>query len=181
MELNRNGIDTAAREIEELFSGLSGAQMQWQPAAGTWSILQNLEHLDLTARRMMEAMDAGCAQGPAADASSQPWRPGIFARWFLHILEPPVKMKVKTTRPFDPPPQRPAETVIAGFRESHRRLLDKLPEYAGYDQNRVRVVSPFQSAIKYKLGTALAILPAHLRRHAGQIRQLKNLPAFPKA
>ncbi|MDX1979094.1 MAG: DinB family protein [Bryobacteraceae bacterium] len=175
----RDEIETAVQDADRLTAALNDRQLAWQPAPGSWSIAQNLEHLTITAQRMMEAMDAGCAKGSREGPGSKPWQPSIFARWFLRILEPPAKMKVKTPAAFDPAPGRPLHTLMPEFRSTHRALTEKLAEYAQYDQNRTRVVSPFQSAIRYKLGTALAIIPAHLRRHLDQMRQIRNHAGFP--
>lgn len=162
-------IEAALAELTALAGKLSQDEINRQPTPGAWSVAQNLEHLTITCRRMMEEMDKACAA--TQPKTGEPWKPGVFARWFLRSLEPPAKFKVKTPKEFDAPPQLDAQAVTGAFRYAHDQLLQRLTYYQRYDQNAVRVQSPFAKFIRYKLGTALAIIPAHMRRHLDQSRR----------
>lgn len=184
--MNQFPIETqlkdAVAEMGRATAALSEKQLTWRAPQGHWSVAMAVEHLTLTALAMIKAIDEGCAQSKASGTMRDgDWKPTLMARWFLWILEPPYRMKVKTSAPFEPPPTKPAKEILAGFHSAHEELITRLPEYAKFDQNRTLVQSPFSASARYSLGTALAIIPAHMRRHLYQIGRIRNLPEFPKS
>lgn len=167
-------IEAALRDARNLASSLTGEQMNWRPAPGVWSVAECLDHLTITGRRMMKAMDAAVDELRAKNMPyAGPARPSFIGRLFLKILEPPVrKMKVKAPVEFVPNPDRPAHLVLSEFTIAHEELLHRFPDFEAWDQNPRSVVSPFNTRIRYSLGLALTIIPAHMRRHLWQARQV---------
>src|SRR5947209_16641423 len=81
-ELSAN--DQSARA---LLAGLTEEQLNWQPAPGTWSVGQCLEHLCLTNEAYLPPIAAALHGVP--DAPAENIRPGWFGRWFIRkFVEP---------------------------------------------------------------------------------------------
>lgn len=170
----RREIETVLREAEAWSAALIDEQMNWRPVPGEWSAAECLDHLTITCRRMMKAMDAGVDQlREKNQLYAGPAQPGLIGRCFLRILEPPVrKMKAKAPADFVPQPDRPAYVVRSEFAAAHQELIQRLTEFESWDQNVRIVVSPFQARIRYSLGLSLKIIPAHMRRHLWQAREV---------
>lgn len=170
-------VEAALRDAQALAAGLDDARMNWRPAAGVWSVAEGLDHLTITCRRMMKAMDAGVDELRAKDQRyAGPSRPSWIGRVFLWILEPPVrKMKAKAPPDFVPKPDRPSHLVLSEFTIAHEELLHRWAELEAWDQNRRVVVSPFDPRIRYSIGLTLKIIPAHMRRHLWQAREVLKL------
>jgi len=153
--------------------------MNWSPAAGAWSIAQCLDHLAITARNFTGAIEAGLK--PTAGRSGPereipvPW----WGRLFLNILEPPVlRVKVKAPAPFQPQPGRSASLVLSEFLEAHETLRRNWSRWTQADLSRTRVAGPFP--FPFPLGLVLHVIPAHMRRHLWQARQVTAAAGFPQ-
>jgi hypothetical protein len=128
---------------------------------------------------MMKAIDNGADELRAKGAkASGPYRPSLLGRWFLWILEPPVRnAKAKAPAEFHGQTGRPAHIVISEFTGAHEELLHRLTEFEAWDQNQSVVISPFDARgkLKYSIGLSLRIIPAHCRRHIWQARKVLEL------
>lgn len=170
MRAARAQLEDALAAAHGLVDRLTEEQMNWRPRAGVWSVGENLDHLTITGRRMMQAMDAGVdvlrEQGRRVRGA---YRPNVLSYLFLWILEPPVRRtKAKAPADFHGVPDRPAHLVKSEFFTAHEELLRRLGEYEAWDQNARVVVSPFDARLRYSLGLGQLIVPAHVRRHLWQ-------------
>jgi hypothetical protein len=174
-------LEVVREDAKGLVAGLSEAQFNWSPDAGQWSVGQCLEHLNLTARRSLplfeQAVDKGLEQGIR---SNGPYAYGYLSRFFLRVLEPPVRMRVKAPKGFQPVSALVPEKVMTEFDESHEFAQSLAKKANGLDLARIRVPSAFSKLVKYNLGMAFWILAAHDRRHIWQARQFMADDRFPK-
>lgn len=170
----RQQLEAALEDARTLVDPLSEETMNWRPRPGTWSVGENLDHLTITARRMMKAMDAAVDELRANNQrATAEYQPNLLSKWFLWILEPPVRsIKVKAPAEFHGQADRPAHVVKSEFFTAHEELLHRWAEFEAWDQNARLVVSPFdpREKLKYSLGLSLRIIPAHIRRHLWQSR-----------
>ena len=166
-------IDDLLRDAEALVNSLTGAQANWRPKPGVWSVTESLDHLTLTTRSMMKAMDQA-VEKPGAARGNDPFRPTLFSRFLLWMIDAPARVaKVKAPPEYQPPPDRPKHVSLGEFIAVHRDFVRRVEnEWAGFDLNRVEVTSPFDAKLKYSLGTGIAIIPAHGRRHLWIARRL---------
>lgn len=171
----RPEIEALIREAEALTASLTDEQASERPRKGGWSVTENLDHLTISTRKMIKAID-DAVERPGAARGGGPWKPSLAARLFLWILEPPVRlMKVKATPDYVPAPGRPKHVALGEFVAAHQEFAHKAEgDWAEFDANAVEVTSPFDAKVKYSLGTALAIVPAHGRRHIWQARQARR-------
>jgi hypothetical protein len=104
--------------------------------------------------------------------------PGLFERWFVGIMEPPPRFRVKTRQIVQPPSTGSRAGAIADFIAAHDLVRSFVGESIGYDL-RAKFKSPF-GPLRLRIGSGLLVLAAHDRRHLWQARQVTTGPGFPR-
>src|SRR5579862_4610634 len=61
-------FDETRNRVLEVTSGLSDAQLRFQPAPGVWSIAETLEHMMIVQDRVLGPIREQLAQGPSPEA-----------------------------------------------------------------------------------------------------------------
>ena len=115
-------LDAADREARALVVDLDDAQANWQPDGGaSWSVAQCLDHLAVTNRTYVEAMEEALPRARGRGRVRRgPARPGILAALFVRSLEPPVRRRTRNPR-----------VIAPDVRASARRGARPLPALAG--------------------------------------------------
>ena len=108
-----------------------------------------------------------------------PARPSFFGRRFIQSQEPPVTMKLKAPEAGRSPQNKPREEVLRAYHEAHDFVRRLIRDAADLDLNRSTFKNPFISIVRMRVGTGLAILAAHDRRHLWQAQQVKLAPGYP--
>lgn len=176
----RRQFEQLAAHADALVTPLSDAQFTWQPAPGVWSIAQCIEHLNVAARLYLPNLDEGVADAIRRGLYAEgPFSYNWIGRFFVHSQEPPVRLKVKTPKTFEPPPSRPRHEIMAAFRAYQVQFVDRLRQANGLDLGRARVRSPVSPWIRLPLGCGFALMTAHERRHLWQAGRVKSNPGFP--
>lgn len=159
---------------------LSDAEFNWQPAPGSWSVGQCLQHLATGTDAVLPAIDRAIAVARERQWMAQaPVRYGVFARMMVTSMEPPVKWRIKTNRMFQPgPAPLRRDAVLAELTASRGRILERVRQSEGLNLKRAIVVSPVSRLIRVPLGAYLAFLAAHDRRHLWQARQVREGSGF---
>src|SRR5438552_14922949 len=100
-----------------LMSGLSGAQFNWQPAPGRWSMAGCFDHLNKTAERLfIPKIDAAIATARARGLKSDgPFAYSAFERWFIKANDAPATLRFKAPKSVQPAPTLPLDQVRAEF------------------------------------------------------------------
>ena len=182
IESVRAQIDEVLKELDALVVGLSDEQLRWSPGQGRWSIVDCLEHLNVSGGWFTKQMGFGIRQGRERGWTDpgHAFRPRPFDRLYAWILEPPVR-RLKAPAPAASRPQRqasPAE-VVSTFRKLQETIRERLQEAEGLDLRRARARSPFSKHIRFSLGGCFRVALAHERRHLWQARQVRDAPGFP--
>ena len=145
-----------------LTRGLSEEGWRLRPAPERWSIGEHIVHLNLTSRALLPLLDEAIRNAKVGEG---PYRRD-FIGWLLsRVIEPPVRMRVKTTAPFVPSAAEPKDSALRDFDASQDELTALLGRAAGLAVDRVKIVSPFDGRVRYNVYSALRILTAHQRRH----------------
>jgi len=164
--------DAAAREARTLVESLTREQLGRRPAPGRWSAADNLVHLSLTSQqwmpRLADAISGARRQGVVGDG---PYRMDLVGRLLKWVLEPPSRVRVSTRAGFEPAGDAPVEQALPDFLRLQDRLLEHIRESSGLALDRVQVVSPFESRLRYNLYSSFHIIIAHQRRHFWQARK----------
>ena len=176
----RQQFETTERDARTLAGSLGASEFNWQPAPGSWSIGQCLQHLATSMDAVLPAIDRAIATARERQwVAHGPLRYGPFSRMMVQSMEPPVKWRMKTNRIFEPRvEQLQRDAVLAELTASRGRILERVRQATGLNLKRAIVVSPVSRLIRVPLGAYLAFLAAHDRRHLWQARQVRDASGF---
>lgn len=176
-------LEEVERELHEatsraatLVTSTSGRLFTVRPLPGSWSAAECLSHLSLSTQLFLpvlrKALDDAKKRGLDGDASRRRAPKmdllGRILRWFL---EPPTRIRSKTSAPFVPRSVRAKAEALNEFARLQEQLLDLLQEAREFDLQRMKVVSPFDRRVRYNVYSAFRIVAAHQRRHLWQAEQ----------
>lgn len=168
-------------------AALGEAQGRWRPAPDRWSVAECLAHLAKTARQyepgLLAAVRAARARARRAPPGGAAFRPGWFGRRMVATMEPVEagRGRLKAPASFAPPGGVTLAHAARAFEESQAMLDGVLAAADGFDLRSARLRSPVTPLLRLSLGTALAMLAAHERRHLAQARRVVEAPGFPVA
>jgi DinB superfamily len=165
----------ARERARRLSEGLTETLWATAPGPSRWSIAECLIHLNTTSERFIPIIDDAIREGRelGVRATAPPRRDlmgWLLAKW----LEPPYRMRTKTTAPFVPARIEAMADVLERFDYLQGELLVRMDRLQGLPLERLRVVSPFNARVKYNLYSAFCLLPVHQRRHLWQAEQVRN-------
>lgn len=163
------GFSETADAVKRLFDENAHDALMRRPSAESWSAAENIAHLNLTASAMVPLMEQAVADIRAAGLrSTSPGRMGLVAGLLRWALEPPPRFRSRTTTPFVPVSVPSVDAVWSEFLDWHRRTMRLLREADGLDLSARKIVSPFDSRVRYNVFAALRIMETHARRHLWQ-------------
>jgi hypothetical protein len=163
-------INDATRRAWTLVQSTDGRLFTVRPRAMSWSAAECLAHLTLSTELFLpvlrKAIEASRAK---ANRKSTPRMDvlGSVLRWFM---EPPIRMRSKTTAPFVPKSVRAKADAFGEFASMQEKLIDLLRDARNADLRR-KLVSPFDKRVRYNIYSAFRIVAAHQRRHLWQAEQ----------
>lgn len=172
-------IDTLVARKDALVLGLSPEQKSWSPHAGSWSILECLDHLNRTDTMYLRAMRV-TFERDRHNASLPPkaFHLGFLGRLFIHYLEPPPRLKTPAPRSVVPPEGLNAAEVEKEFNRLHLDLRGFILEASRLDMGAIHFPSPMTSLLKLNLAEGCSIITAHDRRHLWQAEKVRRHPRF---
>lgn len=178
-ENRRNPQDqlrTAIRRAQQVAEGLGREAFNRQPAAGSWSVGECLEHLNETARVYLpvlaEANEEGRSRGLLAKAGSG--ERTLLGRLVCWTQEPPPRFRMKTFDAITPESDLSPDTVLEAFEALHEELIVRANESADLNRRKIRVRSVLDPRLKLSLGDWYHFLAAHARRHLWQAEQARR-------
>lgn len=159
----------ALRRAHEIARPLTAELWSMRPSVDEWSVAECLIHLNLTSRAFLPLVRKAIGKGRDLKLfGAGPYRRDVVG-WFVYWLtDPPVRFRVKTTAPFIPAGVDSKDRVLSDFAALQEEMNDCVREADGLDLGRLRIVSPFDSRLKYNLYSCLRIIPAHQRQHLAQ-------------
>lgn len=173
--------DLEANELHagRLVAPLDEAAFNWRPDARSWSTAQCLDHMNVSNRTYMEALQQTLGAARRRGRTSRgPVQPGWLERWFVSNLEPPPRRRFPAPKKVIPALTGEKEALLGEFRQLHREIADLLRDAADLDLG-VRFPNPFVPLIRFTAWTGFLVIPAHERRHLWQAEQLQTKPGFP--
>jgi hypothetical protein len=180
LETYQDQLLSITQDVPGLIGKLSFDQFNWRPAQNRWSMAECFDHLNVTARLFIPAIDAAISGARERKLESQgPFTYPVIERFFLRMSEPPPKLRFRAPQVFVPAPNKEAAPVLTEFMEWQRQFGERLQRADGIDLARARHRSPAVSWITWRLGTMFAVFLAHERRHVWQARGVRNDPHFP--
>jgi hypothetical protein len=171
----REELRAATERARSLADSVGDEVWVRRPAPDQWSMAECVTHLTLSTRGYLpeieEAISRGCANGLRASGSYRRDPLGLF---LCMMIEPPARLRFKTTSFFIPEARDSKAATMADFLE-HQALLEKeIKEADGLDLNRLKIRSPFHRRISYNLYSTFRIITAHQRRHLWQAERVRG-------
>lgn len=164
----KSEFDDVTRRVRDLVARVDDVTLQRRPAYDSWSAAEVVEHLSVTAeryaRRIARELETADRRPPRSRS-----RHTLWGRFWLWLLEPPLRRKLRVPPPFAPngaPSDR--EALLAHFDAAHASLANLIDETDAIDRTGIRVQSPTSKYIRLSLLDAFAILASHGRRHLVQ-------------
>lgn len=156
----------ATARAHRLAGGLSDEDWKHRPAPGRWSIGEQIVHLNLSSLaylpKIEEASRSAREKGLLGDG---PYRRDFLGWLLCKMIEPPVRMKVKTSASFEPADLGSPAVVMAEFDRLQQEVIRAVRGTAGLALDRIDIVSPFDARIRYNLYSAFKAIAAHERHH----------------
>ena len=170
-----------AAEAQQAFGALNASQLNWKPAAESWSVAQCLEHVMANDSLMLQAIDEVVSGNKRTKFYERlPVLPGLFGKLMIKVVSPDFKQKLKS-----PPAGRPATSaidaqVVNRFLTHQRDLAERIEWMERTSAAHIVITSPFVSLITYSLLDACRLIVAHERRHLAQAQRVMDAPGFPR-
>src|SRR5436309_15913193 len=101
-------LDAHDQAARKLVAELTEQQLNWQPAPGSWSVGQCLEHLCITNEAYLPPISVAVNEQP--DSAVEQITPGWFERWFIRIF---IETSPASTRAQAPAKIMPMDNVVA--------------------------------------------------------------------
>jgi hypothetical protein len=118
-------------------AGLTDEQLNWQPARGSWSVGQCLEHLCITNEAYLASIYP--ALKGRSDSSVEQITPGWFARWFIRSFVEPSPNSKRASSPRKILPAAHVDcTVLDRFLSENRSCRELFVRTRGKDVNGIR-------------------------------------------
>lgn len=163
----------SARHAEKMFESRTTGQLQHRPGKGRWSATECIAHLNLSNRAYLSSLDAAIRKLHEKGFSRKPafhlnWNARLLKYW----LEPPSRLRLPTSAPFQPLPVRDTEPVFREFLALEKELEEKIDSARGLGLDRAKIHSPFAEKPKYNCYSAFVLIAAHNRRHLWQAERV---------
>jgi hypothetical protein len=163
---------------QALAAGLTEEQLNWQPAPGSWSVGQCLEHLCITNEVYLTAISATLKEKP--DSPVEQITPGWFGRWFIRSFVEPSPSSRRVSAPAKIRPAAHAGlAVLDRFLSGNISCRELIVRARGKNINRIRFWNPFVPGLRFTVGTGLEIISCHERRHLLQAERVRDSVNFP--
>lgn len=182
LEAYRRQVEAAVVDARALVAECGLARLGWSPSPKRWSVADCMNHLNVTVTKYLPRIAAMIAQGRAEGLTGTgPFRHPFVGDWFVRLLEPPPRRRMRVPGVFAPLPGVQAATLLPEFERLRGELVQRIRESDGLDLAALRTASPAARFFQLTLGQCFAALAAHDRRHLWQARQVVRADGFGRA
>ncbi|MBX3292193.1 MAG: DinB family protein [Acidobacteria bacterium] len=173
-DLKEIGIDAGAS-----FGSLSAEQLNWKPAADSWSVAQCLDHLILTNEQLMAPLDKKLAG--EANSFFENWSPltGFFGSFLIKSMRADQKKFKAPSQAIVPPSDLPAD-IVEKFVANINTVAERVAESGKLDFGKTVITSPFMGLMTYRLSDGFEIIVEHCKRHIRQAKRVTLDVHFPQ-
>lgn len=167
-----HALDDTERRAHALPARAGHDGWMHSPGPGRWSASECVQHLVASIDAFLPLVDEALARAerPASPAVG-PYRPDLLGRVLLWVIEPPYRLKAKTSARFIPAAARTADVDLAELVGRHEAWHARMRRASGYRLDAIHLASPFVSRVRYSLYTTFCIVPTHERRHLWQAEE----------
>jgi hypothetical protein len=176
----KNDVNQLLNEVKEKFLTADPESLTQPPAAGKWSVLQCLEHLNSYNRYYLPQIEKAILNGTYKNVPAQAmYKPGWLGNYFTNLMKPgpngKLASKMKAPKDHQPVSQLNAQKVLHEFIEGQQILLSYLERAEKLNIAKLKVPISIAKFIKLKLGDTFRFLIAHQQRHLLQAAKAYNV------
>lgn len=160
--------------VEENLVDLSKEEFSRKPNPDSWCVAEVLNHLLNSERLYIEKFEKILELNSPSSNSKEDFKRNISSSYIEKMfgINGP---KMPAPKAFRPMLKDLYETsIISEFIQHEKILIDILGKLENYDLNKIKISSPVNSLIKFKLGNALLLVVLHQKRHFEQIKRILN-------
>jgi hypothetical protein len=158
-----------------LVEDLTVDQMRLRPDLDRWSVADCLVHLNLCSEASVPLIATACQEAREKQVlGAGPFKIDRFGRLLKWTLQPPARIKVRTSQRFEPDMIGLPEEILPRFLILQKELQVAIARAEGLDLNKVIVISPFSKRLKYNLFSCFVLIVTHQLRHLWQAENVKR-------
>ncbi len=174
-------LENSSRQVQETFSKLSEAQLNWKPAPDKWGVGECLEHIVQSNKQYFPEFEM-IVKGEHKNSLWKSISPfsGLWGSLLLKSVSPDTPRKVKTASVFKPTRSSIPLSIISEFVKNNIELAGFIKKFEGIDLEKTKITSPVSGFITYSLANAIKILTTHEQRHINQAKRVMETEGFPK-
>lgn len=177
-------LESAQRRLRALTDQLPDKDWSKRPGPNRWSAADCVEHLNLTTRAYLPVLRDATARarevGEVGGARRRRYRRDPLG-WFMSMMIGPLHhrgrsqvVRFKTTRPFVPKSGQSRSQLLSDFVRLQSDLVTLVRSGDGLPLDRVEIVSPFTTRMKYNAYSAMELVARHQHRHIRQAERAAN-------
>lgn len=172
-------LEAITENSRTTFGAFSAEQINWKPAADSWSVGQCFEHL-IKSNGLYYKDFALIADGTRTNSFYENYSPlsGFFGNFVANALKKDGQ-KTKTV-PQAVPPSEIEPDIIEKFAAHQTDLIEKIGRMKNADWSKTKLTSPFLKIATYNLTDAFRIIVEHEKRHFRQAERVAAAGNFPK-
>lgn len=170
----------AAEDAKAAFGSLTVDQLNWKPAAKTWSVAQCLDHLIVTHSLYFPLFEK-LANGTSTPTFWEKMSPlsVFFGRFLIKSLDPANVKPMKTTAKAQPSSSDIDAGIVDRFVAHQDELITALQKLPDDIDMSTTITSPLMRFVTYSLDDCLTFVPMHCRRHFNQAKRVTVAEGFP--
>lgn len=168
-DLLRDLSERTRRNLEQaqLFKEHSSEELNYRPAAESWSVLECLEHLNLYGDYYLPEIEKRLTNNPTKP--EQYFKPGWVGDYFAKMMLPREKLnKMNTFKDKNPFGSDLDKKTLDRFIAQQEKLLELLERSANVSLNKTKTSISISKYLKLKLGDTFRVVIYHNDRHIAQ-------------
>ena len=174
-------LKQVADDTNAIFGAFSSEQLNWKPAADSWSVGQCFEHIIKTNEMFYPEFEK-LASGTRKNSLIENYSPlsGFFGRFLIKSVSEDSK-KAKVPSKAIVPPSNISPDIFHRFAIHIEELNRRVESCASADRQKTVVTSPFLALATYTLEDAYTAMVEHTRRQFRQAKRVTEADGFPQA
>jgi len=166
-------LDRQINVVVEQFQNLSEKELKRQGENGGWSIVQNLEHLNMYFDYYNPAIKKAL-EFAKEDIAAEQFKSGWLGSYFSNSMDYRTNKKVKAFKDYIPVSNLYTAKVIRTFIENEEELLQLVRKAKTYNLTKIRVAISLTKWITMRLGDVFQFVILHNERHIHQAQSRIN-------
>lgn len=171
------------KQIETSFYFLEAEQLNAKPSEEQWSILQCIEHINLTNEQYIKAFRRAEEKATPSNRANTPYKMSWIGKFMSNAMRPKngvIRYKMKTFDSLvpmnqkDPKARLVEHVVFEKFSQDCAELERLIKATEDYNWKSIRIQTFLGKWLKLKLGDAYAFVLAHTQRHVEQAMKLSR-------